>query len=164
MTEGELQARVAELESAIRNHRDQKGDDRCWMDDQSLYAVLKDGNLGDNTVGDQAKMLKNCERYVHLRCQGGGGWKSYAELEAANNDFLRAIIFWKPSEIPKEYRSLLAFSEYLRDGKDWIVLVPKSLTEDFDNIIDHEGLVNWDVTASQLPNEDWVWVLEALFE
>lgn len=78
--------RIQELEDAIRKHRDQKGDDRCWMDDQELYAVLNDGNLGDNTVGDQEKMLKNCQRYVQLRCKGGGGWKSYAELEAENTE------------------------------------------------------------------------------
>lgn len=54
------------------------------MDDQELYAALKDGNLGDNTVGDPQKMLRNCQRYIELRCKGGGNWKSYAELEAEN--------------------------------------------------------------------------------
>lgn len=70
------------LKEAIRKHRDQKGDDRCWMDDQELYAELRDGNLGDNTVGDQSAMLRNCQRFVELRCKGGGNWKTYAELEA----------------------------------------------------------------------------------
>lgn len=78
-----LEHRVKELEEAIRKHRDQKSDDRCWMDDQELYKVLKDGNLGDNRVGDKSQMLKNCERYLDQRCSGGG-WKTYAELEEEN--------------------------------------------------------------------------------
>lgn len=68
------------LKDAIRNHRDQKSDDRCWLDDQELYKVLGDGNLGDNCVGDKDQMLKNCERYLINRCQGGK-WATYAELE-----------------------------------------------------------------------------------
>lgn len=28
------------LESAIRKHRDQRGDDRCWLDDEELYKTL----------------------------------------------------------------------------------------------------------------------------
>lgn len=76
--------RIEELENAIRNHRDQKADDRCWLDDQELYKVLNDGYLGDNTVGDKKAMLKNCERYLENRCSYGN-WRTYAELEAENN-------------------------------------------------------------------------------
>ena len=76
--------RIQALEAAIRKHRDQKGDDQCWMDDQELYAVLNDGNLGDNTIGDPEKMLLNCQRYIQVRCSTGGEWRSYAELEEEN--------------------------------------------------------------------------------
>jgi hypothetical protein len=75
--------RVSQLEAAIRTHRDQHADDRCWLDDQELYKVLNDGNLGDNRVGNKEEMLKNCSRYLDKRCSGGN-WKSYAELEAEN--------------------------------------------------------------------------------
>jgi hypothetical protein len=87
-----LERRVEELEAAIRQHRDQKGDDRCWFDDQELYAVLKDGNLGDNTVGDKEAMLKNCQRYVTHRCEGGGDWKTYEQLEQENKYLNTALI------------------------------------------------------------------------
>ena len=72
----------AELRKAIEDHRAQRLDDRCWMDDQALYAVLKDGNLGDNSVPPEDKMLENCRRYIARRCNAGN-WKSYQELEAA---------------------------------------------------------------------------------
>ena len=73
--------KLLELRAAIRTHRDERGDDRCWIDDQTLYAILGDGNLGDNTVGDPEAMRKNCDRFIANRCQAGGGWKSYKELE-----------------------------------------------------------------------------------
>lgn len=75
-----LKQRVAELEEAIRQHRSQKADDRCWEDDQKLYAVLNDGNLGDNTTCDPCVMLENCKRFISNRMQGGD-WPSYEELE-----------------------------------------------------------------------------------
>jgi len=52
-----LEAENDRLRDAIKKHRDQRGDDRCWLDDRELYAVLGDGDLGDNHVGDKAAML-----------------------------------------------------------------------------------------------------------
>jgi hypothetical protein len=72
------------LRAAIHEHRSQWADDRCWLDDQKLYAVLGDGDLGDNTVGDPAAMRRNCDRFIAQRCAAGGAWRSYAELEAEN--------------------------------------------------------------------------------
>jgi hypothetical protein len=74
-------ARIAELEAAIRRHRDERSDDRCWRDDDRLYEVLGDGIKCDRRVGDKAEMLKNCERFIENRCESGG-WRTYAELEA----------------------------------------------------------------------------------
>lgn len=78
---GEVQSEaIKKLRKAIQNHRDQKADDRCWEDDLALYSVLEDDVVPDNHVGDTAAMLRNCERFIEQRCQGGGDWKSYAEL------------------------------------------------------------------------------------
>jgi hypothetical protein len=86
-------ARVAVLESAIREHRDAKADDRCIEDDDSLYEALGDGIKCDRRVGDKADMLINCARFIEKRCEGGG-WPSYVELEtqlAGIRDKLRAL-------------------------------------------------------------------------
>lgn len=69
------------LRNAIREHRAQKADDRCWLDDLDLYRAVGDGNFGDNRVGDRAEMLANCRRFIEARCTGGH-WPTYAELEA----------------------------------------------------------------------------------
>lgn len=57
--------RITVLEEAIREHRDQRGDDRCWQDDHKLYAVLKDGWTPPKV--DSAVELENCKRYIACR-------------------------------------------------------------------------------------------------
>jgi hypothetical protein len=66
---------------AIRKHHAQHADDLCWMDDNELYAAAGLPPR-EPTVGDPEAMLANCRRYIAQRCKPGGGWKSYAELEA----------------------------------------------------------------------------------
>jgi hypothetical protein len=85
-----LQAEIRNLRAAIGAHRAQRSDDRCWEDDQTLYAALGDGDLGDNRVGDPEAMLANCRRFIERRC-AGGGWTTYAELEA-KLDSARAVM------------------------------------------------------------------------
>lgn len=56
---------VERLRAAIRKHRDQRGDDRCWMDDEELYAVLSEGYTPPKR--DTSIELKNCEKYIASR-------------------------------------------------------------------------------------------------
>lgn len=58
--------RSAELQAAIRKHRDQKMDDRCWRDDHELYAVLGEG-VPDTALPPRDIFLGNCERYWECR-------------------------------------------------------------------------------------------------
>ena len=53
------------LLEAIRNHRDQRGDDRCWMDDEELYKVLPEGY--NPPKRDTTVELKLCEKYINCR-------------------------------------------------------------------------------------------------
>jgi hypothetical protein len=71
----------AHLRAVIAEHRATPADDRCIEDDDKLYAALGDGIKCDRRVGDKLAMLRNCERFITNRCEGGG-WESYAELEA----------------------------------------------------------------------------------
>lgn len=56
---------VDRLRAAIRNHRDQRGDDKCWEDDERLYAILPEGFTPP--ARDSAVELANCERYIACR-------------------------------------------------------------------------------------------------
>lgn len=74
------EAEAARLREAVATHHAQKADDRCIEDDDRLYAAVGLPPC-DRRVGSKAEMLKNCERFIDRRCEGGG-WPSYAELEA----------------------------------------------------------------------------------
>lgn len=69
---------VLGLLDAIKKHHDQKSDDRCWMDDQELYAAAG-LEPGDNTISDPDAMLENCKRFIACR-MSKGKWPTYQEL------------------------------------------------------------------------------------
>lgn len=74
--------RNSELESSIRKHRDQKLDDRCFLDDQELYKILNEPIPENyNAIPPINKMLENCKRYLEKRCNPDEKWKTYQELE-----------------------------------------------------------------------------------
>ena len=89
-----LAKRYIKLFDAVKEHHDQKADDRCWMDDNKLYEAA---GLppADYKVGCKEEMLRNCERYVKNRCEDGGPWKSYAELEQENEDLRHDLQLYK---------------------------------------------------------------------
>lgn len=60
----ELGAEVTKLRNAIRAHRDEKGHDRCWLDDQELYKALPEGLAEvDQTLPPKEEFIANCHRY-----------------------------------------------------------------------------------------------------
>lgn len=56
---------IERLQGAIRAHRDARGDDRCWRDDEDLYRVLPEGYIPP--VRDTAVELDNCRRFIASR-------------------------------------------------------------------------------------------------
>lgn len=70
MNEQELRSEIERLRNAIRKHRDQRLDDRCWMDDFELYEVLPEGiepSYVDLRLLPKEEMMRNCERFVDCR-------------------------------------------------------------------------------------------------
>lgn len=51
MNVDELRSELQCLRSGIRQHRDEKGDDRCLADDNRLYGLLPEKLLANATVG-----------------------------------------------------------------------------------------------------------------
>lgn len=78
------------LLNAIKEHHAQKADDRCIEDDDRLYAAAGLPPC-DRRVGCKEDMLMNCARFINQRCESGGPWKSYAELEAENADLRKQV-------------------------------------------------------------------------
>lgn len=79
-TEQLLREEIRKLREAIETHRNQRADDRCWLDDLELYAALGDEVVPDNRVGDKYEMLGNCARFIDRRCEDGG-WPNYIDIE-----------------------------------------------------------------------------------
>ncbi len=77
-----LEARVAELEAAIRKHRDMDGDDRCREDDIELYRVLGEP-IPDAILPEECEFLESCKRYYRQRrTPGFMDGMTIAQLEA----------------------------------------------------------------------------------
>ena len=62
-----LIAEVMRLRAAIRQHRDEKGHGRCWLDDQTLYQILPEATEADLTLPPKEEFLTNCEIYWRTR-------------------------------------------------------------------------------------------------
>lgn len=56
---------VERLRNAIRQHRDARGDDRCWLDDEELYRTLPEGYTPPER--DTAVELSRCEAFIRNR-------------------------------------------------------------------------------------------------
>lgn len=114
-----LREYIGLLENAILEHYNQKADDLCWMDDNKLYEVMGLPPR-DNTVGDPCAMLENCKRYIEQRCQGGGPWKSYADLEKENNKLRtalgQAVSLYEPENLTMQ-SYLRCWKNALKQGK-----------------------------------------------
>lgn len=61
-------AEIERLKAAIREHRDQRGDDRCWQDDAKLYSALgTEGARAETGLPPKAEFLESCSRYWERR-------------------------------------------------------------------------------------------------
>jgi hypothetical protein len=68
MSDEELKSEVKKLRSVIRYHKDQKGDDRCWVDDIRLYEALPEGSVGyDSTLPPEDVFMANCKKFCQSR-------------------------------------------------------------------------------------------------
>lgn len=55
--------KVQALRDAIREHKDEKGHDRCWLDDQKL----PEASPGDLELPPREEFIQNCHRYWEHR-------------------------------------------------------------------------------------------------
>jgi hypothetical protein len=68
MSLGDARNEVMKLRNAIRRHRDQKGDDNCWLDDyEYLYKLLPEKIKCNPELPDKDLMMYNCSRYYECR-------------------------------------------------------------------------------------------------
>ena len=57
-----LQFQLQNLRDAVRAHRDARGDDRCWLDDEELYKMLPEGYTPP--ARDTSVELDLCRKFI----------------------------------------------------------------------------------------------------
>jgi len=96
---------ILKARNAIRKHRDAKGDDRCWFDDDLIYQCLP-GYKPITTLYPREEFLKKCRIFKERRF----GWCSYpdgllkipllesgmsdTDIEKWTDEKLRAHVLW----------------------------------------------------------------------
>lgn len=76
--------RLSTLEEAIRDHRDARGDDRCWLDDIELYKALDEPVPEDMELAlpNRDAFLTRCEQYFeHRQKHGCKPWQTVEALQ-----------------------------------------------------------------------------------
>lgn len=63
----DLRAEVQRLRNGIRSHRDERGHNRCWVDDVTLYALLSEKKGAEFKLPPRDEFLGNCGRYWESR-------------------------------------------------------------------------------------------------
>lgn len=63
----EVKEELLKLRNGIRYHRDQKGDDRCWLDDVELYKLLPEQRDADFTLPPKDEFARDCARFWQSR-------------------------------------------------------------------------------------------------
>ncbi len=60
-----MKERIVDLRNVIRYHRDQKGDDRCWLDDFVVWRTLSGKDITELPMYDEG--MSRCRAYFRLR-------------------------------------------------------------------------------------------------
>ena len=60
-----LRNEIVKMRKALRYHRDQKGDDRCWLDDDLLYELMPE--TPPSTLLPSPAFMERCQRFHEAR-------------------------------------------------------------------------------------------------
>lgn len=60
-----MRERIGELRNIVRYHRDQKGDDRCWLDDFLLWKTVSGKDITELPTYEEG--MRKCRAYFGLR-------------------------------------------------------------------------------------------------
>jgi len=67
MSADQLREEIVVLRNAMRLHRDERGHDRCWMDDARLYGALPEKKGAVSKLPEWPEFHDNCRRFWEQR-------------------------------------------------------------------------------------------------
>ena len=63
----QLKSKIVIMRNVIREHRDQKGDDRYWVDDYLIWELLKDSPKKNKSLLVYQESMKKCTEFFKYR-------------------------------------------------------------------------------------------------
>ena len=67
MSTDQLREELVALRNAVRLHREERGHDRCWIDDGRLYGALPEQKGAVSQLPPWSEFQANCRRFWELR-------------------------------------------------------------------------------------------------
>lgn len=135
-----LQETIASARAAIRYHRDQKGDNRCWVDDYLVWKFLPD-SAPEPTVPPPFEQAMGCCKsfYTKRRCDVQDQASSEAVLDSALWDKDLAEMneeesqkeWEKIAEALRRHRDIAGRERTLDDDRLLYEVLPERLPADF---------------------------------
>ena len=101
-----VSASIKKLRDGIRYHRDQKGDDRCWLDDNGLWSLLHNNTQAHETsLPSFEEMMRACrDFFLHRRALTPDPIPSDAKLDPKTWD--DDLLVMTNDELEKEFLRL----------------------------------------------------------
>lgn len=65
--QSDIRGKIVEVRNAIRKHRDQKGDDRCWLDDYFVWNLHPDSPKDITTLPAFEDGMAECVKFFRYR-------------------------------------------------------------------------------------------------
>lgn len=135
-----MKNKIISLRQAIRYARDQKGDDRCWLDYWPLYEILEDTNSSMLEVNPNSKeIMQICTSFYEKRRQDyldtpvnaileRDLWNS--DLDSMNSSSL-AKELEKIEETARKHRDTPILELTVEDDKTLYQILPENISADF---------------------------------
>lgn len=131
---------IKALRESIRYHRDQKGDDRCWVDDDRLWGLLPDAPSKPTSLPSYEEMMKRCGAFYRLRradvpdavpvgaIQNPSAWDE--DLNTMNEIELKRELR-RMQEAVRIHRDIQNQERTIEDDRALYQALPERLTADF---------------------------------
>ena len=131
---------IKTLRQSIRYHRDQKGDDRCWLDDHRLWSLLEDTQPKTIDLPSFDQMMETCGAfYLHRRAdtpdvipadamRDPSYWND--DLQRMNEAELQEELLRTQTAIRK-HRDIESSKRTLENDRELYRILPEKMSADF---------------------------------
>jgi hypothetical protein len=137
---GGLKSQIIQIRRTIRDHRDAKGDDRCWLDDYLVWNLLPREEIPIPKLNTETGMFKCIEFYVHRRSDTIELVPSTAildptkwneDLESKCEKQLWDVVGLHLLAVEEHYHSSLVRSLTIDDDRKLYATLPEKIPADF---------------------------------